>query len=279
MASALRNVAIVGASGRLGPFILKAVQDEPAFNVTVIARHNSAATFSAGTKVVRVSDGYPDEEMVEAFKGQDAVVLSLGFQAEHRHSALVQASIKAGVKHLVASGYGANDSNAAVREMFPIAACKAQMVWELKSLEKPGWSWTAICCGLFFDFCITSGFFGFNIPSHTAQIWDSGVTKFSATTRTNIGLSVAKVLACPAETENRSVYISSFECSMNDALAALKKATNVDEWTVTHVDTDEQIKIGTEDFKTTGSMMAMGKPALASNLKEAYGAILRSWGC
>ena len=66
---------------------------------------------------------------------------------------------------------------------------------------------------------------------------------------------------------------------MNDALAALKKATNVDEWTVTHVDTDEQIKIGTEDFKTTGSMMAMGKLALASNLKEAYGAILRSWGC
>ena len=140
----------------IGPLILKAVQDEPAFNVTVIARHNSAATFSAGTKVVRVSDGYPDEEMVEAFKGQDAVVLSLGFQAEHRHSALVQASIKAGVKHLVASGYGANDSNAAVREMFPIAACKAQMVWELKSLEKPGWSWTAICCGLFFDLYVVN---------------------------------------------------------------------------------------------------------------------------
>lgn len=59
---------------------------------------------------------------------------------------------------------------------------------------------------------------------------------------------------------------------MNDILAALKKATGVDEWTVTHVDTDEQIKSGTEEWKATGSMRAMGKLALASCLKEAYGA-------
>ncbi|MCJ1421364.1 hypothetical protein MMC32_007727 [Xylographa parallela] len=278
MASALHIVTIVGASGRLGPFILKALQDDPAFNVTVITRHNSTATFSEGTKVVKVSDGYLDEEMVEAFKGQDAVVLSLGFEAEHRHSALVHASIKAGVKRLIASGYGANDSNAAVQRMFPIAARLGPMITELKSLERPGWSWTTICCGLFFDFCIPSGFFGFNTPSHTAQIWDSGDAKFSATTRTNIGLSVAKVLTRPAETENRSVYISSFECSMNDILAALKKATGVDEWTVTHVNTDEQIKSGTEEWKTTGSMAAMGKLALASNLKDVYGSNFRELG-
>ena len=89
--------------------------------------------------------------MVEAFKGQDAVVLSLGFQAQPRHSALVQASIKAGVKRLIASGFGANDDNVAVQKMFPFAAQKAQQVKELKSLERPGWSWTSICCGLFFD--------------------------------------------------------------------------------------------------------------------------------
>lgn len=135
----------------MGPFILKAIQADPAFNVTVITRHNSKATFPEGTNILRVNDGYPDEEMVEAFKGQDAVVLSLGFQAQPRHSALVQASIKAGVKRLVASGYGANDDNAAVQKMFPFAAQKAQQVEELKGLERPGWSWTSICCGLFFD--------------------------------------------------------------------------------------------------------------------------------
>ena len=98
-----------------------------------------------------MSDGYLDKEILEAFKGQDAVVLSLGFQADHRHSALVHASIKAGVKRLVSSSYGGNDSNPEVQKMFPIAARKAQIVDELKALEKPGWSWTAIYCGLFFD--------------------------------------------------------------------------------------------------------------------------------
>ncbi|MCJ1389997.1 hypothetical protein MMC18_002855 [Xylographa bjoerkii] len=153
--------------------------------------------------------------MVEVFKGQDAVVLSLGFQAEHRHSALVHASVKAGVKRLVASGYGANDNNTEVQKMFPIAARKAQMVEELKMLEKPGWSWTAICCGLFFD-----------------------------------------------------LY----------APTALKKATDVDEWTVSHVDTDDQIRTGAEEWQTTGSMKGMGKLALASNLKEAYGADFKRQG-
>ena len=65
---------------------------------------------------------------------------------------------------------------------------------------------------------------------------------------------------------------------MNDILAALKKATGVDEWTVTHVNTDEQIKSGTEEWKTTGSMAAMGKLALASNLKDVYGSNFRELG-
>ena len=124
--------------------------------MTVITRHESQATFPEGTKVTKVSDGYPDEEMVEVFRGQDAVVLSLGFQAEHRHSALVHASIEAGVKRLIASSYGANDANLEVAKMFPIAGKKLKMAEELKSLEKPGWSWTAICCGLFYDLYVSN---------------------------------------------------------------------------------------------------------------------------
>ena len=73
----------------------------------------------------------------------------------------------------------------------------------------------------------------------------------------------------PGETENKNVYVSSFECSMNEILAALKKATGVDDWTINHVSTDAQIASGTEEWKT-GSMMGMAKLAMASNLKEEY---------
>jgi hypothetical protein len=77
--------------------------------------------------------------------------------------------------------------------------------------------------------CIKSGFFGFDPKAHTAPIWDSGNTKFSATNLPTIGLAVARVLAHPVETANRSVYISSFETSFNEILGAYKTATGVDE--------------------------------------------------
>lgn len=89
--------------------------------------------------------------MVETFKGQHAVVLCLGFAAEQYHASLVDSSIKAGVKHLVASTYGGNDRSREAAELFPIAAQKAKIIGELKARETPGWAWTAICCGLFFD--------------------------------------------------------------------------------------------------------------------------------
>jgi uncharacterized protein YbjT (DUF2867 family) len=134
----------------LGPFILEALRAN-AFEVIVVSRHNSSATFPKAIKVVRVADGYPDDEMVQVFKGADAVVLSLAFNATERHSALVDAFIKAGVKRLIASTYGCNDQNTAAAEIFLKAKQSQAMVDHMRSMETPEWSWTSINCGLFFD--------------------------------------------------------------------------------------------------------------------------------
>jgi hypothetical protein len=116
--------------------------------------------------VVRVSDDYPPEQMEKAFRGQDAVVLSLSYAGEHHRVAIAKAAIAAGVRRLIASGYGANDENKEVQRIFPISANKAAMIEELRGLEQPGWSWTSVSCGLFFDLyvlpvvlsCITPSF-------------------------------------------------------------------------------------------------------------------------
>lgn len=89
--------------------------------------------------------------MVEVFKGADAVVLSLGFGGIPRQPALVDASIKAGVKRLVASTFGGNDGNTAVEEVFPTAKMLHDLIADLRSKETTAWSWTSINCGLFFD--------------------------------------------------------------------------------------------------------------------------------
>ena len=146
------------ASGRLGPFILRAVQADPAFHVTAITRESSTSTFPDGTTVIRVGDNYPDAQMENVLSGQDAVVLSLGFGGEHNHSKLVRAAIRAGVQRVIGSDYGCYNECEAARQVFPTAAKKFGMVQELRSLEQDGWTWTNICCGFFFDlFVMLSG--------------------------------------------------------------------------------------------------------------------------
>jgi len=118
--------------------------------------------------------------------------------------------------------------------------------------------------------CIQNGFFGFNTNDHTATIWDDGNHYFSATTRAAIGTSVARVLAKPEETANRSVFISSFEVIMNEIFSAMKKATGVSDWTVTNVNTDDMVAEGSKEW-AMGNMFGMAKLALASQLRPEYG--------
>lgn len=140
------------ASGRVGGFITKALQQSNQFNLTVITRVSSKVTeYPSPIKVIQVPDDYPYAEVVNAFRGNDAVVLAIGFAGEHHLPSLARASIEAGVKKLVASGFGVDASNQAAAEVFPVAANKVAMIKDLKSLEQPGWSWTDVACGVFLD--------------------------------------------------------------------------------------------------------------------------------
>ncbi|EED16482.1 hypothetical protein TSTA_015670 [Talaromyces stipitatus ATCC 10500] len=73
---ALRNVIIIGAGGHLGPSILSAFRGDSQFNVSVLSRQSSSSKFPEDTKVYRVGD-YPYEEVLSAFKDQDAVVSAI----------------------------------------------------------------------------------------------------------------------------------------------------------------------------------------------------------
>ena len=63
----------------MGPFLLDALKTE-GFEVTAVLRESSKASFVADQKLVRVGDDYPDGDLIKAFKGYDAVVLSLSFE-------------------------------------------------------------------------------------------------------------------------------------------------------------------------------------------------------
>lgn len=130
------------------------MQADPAFDVTVVSRQSSTATFPPNTNVVKVSDAYTKDEFLDVFKGHDVVVLSLNLAAESQfHNMLVDASVEAGVKRLIPSIWGARLDLPEAREIFPVTASKARLLEYVKSKvgSTPGWSYTAVANGLFHD--------------------------------------------------------------------------------------------------------------------------------
>lgn len=138
-------------SGRLGSYLAKALQTDGAFELTVVSRQSSTTTagFPPNTNIVKVGDDYPKKEMLDVFKGQDAIILSINFASEwQHHKTLIDASVEAGIKRVIA-GFTPRVDVAEVRTIFPIA----EMQWEMLEYAKSrvptasGWSWTSVTRG------------------------------------------------------------------------------------------------------------------------------------
>ena len=95
---------------------------------------------------------------------------------------------------------------------------------------------------------IANGFFGFDIASRCATIWDDGEKKFTLTNEKQLGEAVVSVLKHPEITANKYLYISSVETSQNEILAALEKATS-SKWTLHHTTTNEQVTEGSKKLQ------------------------------
>lgn len=126
---------------------MEALQRE-GFDVTVVSRKSSQTFFPPQQKVYRVSDDFLDDELVAAFRGQDAVVLSLSFELLSQSKKFAEASVKAGCQWLIASTYGANLDDPEYAQ-FPASIPHRQAVEDLSELQKrqETWLWTSISCG------------------------------------------------------------------------------------------------------------------------------------
>lgn len=152
MSSPLKNILLIGAGGRLGPYIISALQSDPQFTISILSRHSSTSTFPPSIQVHRIADDYPEAELLEAFKGQDAVVSTISrFNAEQQN-AIVDAAIKAGVKRFMPSNFGIDSDVQKAVDVFPmLSEGKRDIVEYLRRKEGSGLTWTSFVTGVFFD--------------------------------------------------------------------------------------------------------------------------------
>lgn len=152
MASLIKNVIIIGAGGHLGPSILSAFVADSHFTVSILSRQSSGSVFPPDLKVHRIGDDYPEVELLEAFKGQDAVISTIATANAVTQRTIIDAAIKAGVKRFVPSEFGSDTQNEKAMAILPqYFKEKLETVQYLKTKEKEGLTWTAFVTGPFFD--------------------------------------------------------------------------------------------------------------------------------
>ncbi|KAH0565101.1 hypothetical protein GP486_001501 [Trichoglossum hirsutum] len=184
---------------------------------------------------------------------------------------IIDAAAKAGVKRFLPSEYGTNTANAEILKVSKFSASKADVTEYLKQTNatNPGLTWTSVIVGPFFDWNIKSGSLGFGISSGTATIFDGGDKRFSTTNLATIGRAVASVLAHPAETANKHVYVSSFNTTQNEILSSLEKATQKT-WTIKQRTTKEAMATGAEKL-ASGDRSGFYDMVLGITYGDGYG--------
>ncbi|KAI1112508.1 NAD(P)-binding protein [Nemania sp. NC0429] len=229
--SALTKIAIVGATGNLGPAILQQVVNAR-FDVTVLTRKSSSHTFPASVKVVEV-DYESLDSVTDALRGQDAVVSTIGSAALSKQLLLVEAAAKAGVKRFLPSEFGSDTVHPKVSKL-PSFGDKIAVQEALKSeaARAGGMTYTLVITGPFLDWGMRVGFLA-NVKARKITTWDGGNEVFSSTTLESIGRAVAGVLRHPAETENRAVYVQDTALAPTQLLEIAKRVVGSEGWEVT----------------------------------------------
>jgi putative NADH-flavin reductase len=260
MSTAIKNVLIAGASGSVGLPILNALLDESSFNITILSRASSTATFPPDIPVIKVSDEHTVKELTSAVKNQDAVIIALTTSAVSADGKdglairLIDAAVAAGVKRFIPSEFGANNLDPRARSLVSVYDIKGNMLEYLiaKANQSNGeLTWTSISCGSWLDWALnpakSGNFLGIDVKARTATVYDSGNARFAITTSRNAGLAVVRALVHAGMTANKQIFLNDFTGTTRDIVSSLEKQTG-EKFKIAQKDSAVEIKALKEKF-------------------------------
>ncbi|KAL7941023.1 hypothetical protein V8C42DRAFT_355804 [Trichoderma barbatum] len=213
----IKNVAIAGATGYLGPAVVKAIK-EVGFTVTILSRASSSSdVIFDGVKLARIDYGSVDS-LANALQGQNTVVSTLNHLYYDEQKALIEASEKAGVKIFIPSEYGLDVSISAVRAI-PYLRAKG-LIQDL--LKKSSMTYSILYTGPFLEWGLN--YFFVDYKNATAHVWNGGDVSVGISALSDIGRAVANILLHPKETGNKELYIASAMGTQNEIVSAVREA-------------------------------------------------------
>ncbi|KAL6890492.1 hypothetical protein GGI43DRAFT_387689 [Trichoderma evansii] len=243
--STIKKIAVLGGSGNIGPSIIKALLDSN-FEVTVITRLESQATFVDGVDVKRV-DITSKEAVQNVLEGHDALVSAISPAALEDQKKIVDAAVAAKVRRFLPSEYGVDNRRTEEKDMGWMVVNKVKLNEYLDEIAaKNKWfSWTGVACGFFFDWGIQTQFIlGINAQAKTGEIIDSGNKPWAASNTYFVGEIVAAILKKPEETANKFLNAYSFVTTQNELLKTFEEESG-SKYQVSHVKGSDLIQAAT----------------------------------
>ncbi|KAI1400499.1 hypothetical protein F4819DRAFT_367105 [Hypoxylon fuscum] len=225
-----RNIALVGASGRIGSPTLTALLSHGIHTITAIVRPESTSTFPTSVTIKKGS--FTDESfLASVLAGIDILVLQLAIPVLHLQETFIRAAAAAGVPYVVPVEFGSDPHAALVAEFPPMAAKEKPR----KLIENLGVSkWLAVITNPWYDYGFPPrGDWGVDIKARKAILWDGGNVKVNTTSVKRVGEATAELLALPEEQlkgyANGCFYVSSFHVTQKEILASTLRATGTSE--------------------------------------------------
>ncbi|KAJ9504350.1 hypothetical protein H2202_000406 [Exophiala xenobiotica] len=283
MTGAIFNrVAIVGGTGSLGTYIVKALLSESNIPITIIGRAGSEASPPQDSRVSLKRGDYDSQEFLqETLRGHDVVVCTLGLAAPPTIlNSIHQAAGAVGVKWIVPQGWGNDFQNDGLTQRIPpMQAARASRT----AIVNEGMSYTGFITNPWLDWNIKSGNFSIDVNARQATIYTGSVDKFNVTTLAQVGRAVARFLMQGSQPtnstfraedyRNREIYIKSFLVSQQDLLDSVQRVTNTtpEDWKVTKRDVQEYMDEGTSLMQQGDFMNGLFKVLFACLYTPALG--------
>ncbi|KAF2725903.1 NAD(P)-binding protein [Polychaeton citri CBS 116435] len=263
MSNYIAKVAIVGAGGNSGSFMTKALISTGKHVVTAISREDSQSKLPDGVIVKKVDYNRP-ETIVEALRGQDALIITLsGHVPKGTDTELINAASEAGVPWVLPNEWSPDSANEdLVKDVFPFQS----KVVVRKAIEHLGKSsYISVVTGFWYEWSLAiAPAFGIDLSNRKATFYDEGETKISVSTWPHIGRAVAALLSLPIRPEkedskqpclenfrNKVVYTNSFTINQKEMFESALRVTGTkeDDWTTIKEPSHERYASGLEEIK------------------------------
>ncbi|CAI6341364.1 unnamed protein product [Periconia digitata] len=265
----IKNVAIVGATGRLGKFLTSALLDKKSFNITAITRSNSGPP-PPGVLVATVDYSDPST-LVSALRGQEVLIITMSRAAPpDQQSKLIDAAATAGVPYVIPNEFGGNTDNKTVSDEVYIGPGKRKLRAQIEELGVS--SWLGIVTSFWYEYSLAGpGLFGIDVAKREVTFFDDGKQRLNTITWPQIGRAVANLLSLPILPEdgrekegqvvlssynNCFVFVSSFALNQREMLDSLNRVMGLSDsdWKITQENSRERVQRAKEMAKAGDNM-------------------------